>query len=243
MKFAFTLAEVLITLGIIGVVSSMTLPAVVQKEQEKVTVARVKKAYSILSQAYLMTSQKYGTPDEWGATTMNEASSHIFVANKFIPFMKVTKNCIGMSSVETQKYCTKTMYDINSYASVKIADGITIIFRTWNGNCSTNHSDSNKYLQNVCGWIAVDTNATGKPDIWGRDIFSFYLTKYGIYPQGTEHDSLSMQKYCTSSRVFSQFYGDFANGQACSAWVLHNENMDYLHCSDISWQGKKYCKK
>ncbi len=44
---AFTLAEVLITLGIIGVVAALTLPAIVQKNYEKETVARVKKAYPI----------------------------------------------------------------------------------------------------------------------------------------------------------------------------------------------------
>lgn len=42
-KTAFTLAEVLITLGIIGVVAAMTLPTLVQKHQEKVTIAKLKK--------------------------------------------------------------------------------------------------------------------------------------------------------------------------------------------------------
>ena len=53
---AFTLAEVLITLGIIGVVAAMTMPVLIQNHQEKVTVTRLKKAYSILSQAYMSSS-------------------------------------------------------------------------------------------------------------------------------------------------------------------------------------------
>ena len=61
-KPGFTLAEVLITLGIIGVVASMTLPSLVQKQTEKTTVARVKKAYSILQQAYMLTVQDNGMP-------------------------------------------------------------------------------------------------------------------------------------------------------------------------------------
>ena len=48
MKKAFTLAEVLITLGIIGVVASMTLPAIIQKNNEKTTVSKLKKVYSVL---------------------------------------------------------------------------------------------------------------------------------------------------------------------------------------------------
>lgn len=42
-KKAFTLAEVLITLGVIGIVASMTLPAIIQKNTERATVAKVKK--------------------------------------------------------------------------------------------------------------------------------------------------------------------------------------------------------
>ena len=48
---AFTLAEVLITLGIIGVVASLTMPSVISNQNEKKTVTRVKKAYSTLQQA------------------------------------------------------------------------------------------------------------------------------------------------------------------------------------------------
>ena len=45
---AFTLSEVLITLGIIGIIAAMTLPSLVGRYQEKVTVTRLKKYYSIL---------------------------------------------------------------------------------------------------------------------------------------------------------------------------------------------------
>ena len=51
MKNGFTLAEVLITLGIIGIVAAMTLPALVGKYQKKVTVTRLKKFYSTMQQA------------------------------------------------------------------------------------------------------------------------------------------------------------------------------------------------
>lgn len=67
-NYGFTLAEVLITLGIIGVVAAMTMPSLIANHQEKVTVTKVKKVYSILSQAYLIAVEEYGTPDEWGTT-------------------------------------------------------------------------------------------------------------------------------------------------------------------------------
>ncbi len=48
---AFTMAEVLITLGIIGIVAAMTMPVLIGKYQKHVTVTRLQKVYSVLSQA------------------------------------------------------------------------------------------------------------------------------------------------------------------------------------------------
>ena len=50
-KAAFTLAEVLITLGIIGIVAAMTMPMIVENTKKQQTVVQLKKAYSVLSQA------------------------------------------------------------------------------------------------------------------------------------------------------------------------------------------------
>ena len=63
-----TLAEVLITLGIIGIVAALTMPTLVRNYQEKATVIKLKKTYSILSQSYLYAVQEYGKPSEWGIT-------------------------------------------------------------------------------------------------------------------------------------------------------------------------------
>ena len=51
LKKAFTLAEVLVTLGIIGVVSAMTVPTLMQNYQRKSYVTQLHKVYNELSQA------------------------------------------------------------------------------------------------------------------------------------------------------------------------------------------------
>ena len=53
-KPGFTLAEVLITLGIIGVVAAMTIPSIVQKQNQKEATSRLKKFYSTMSQAIML---------------------------------------------------------------------------------------------------------------------------------------------------------------------------------------------
>ncbi|MBP7212243.1 prepilin-type N-terminal cleavage/methylation domain-containing protein, partial [bacterium] len=49
-KTAFTLAEVLITLGIIGIVAALTIPTLMNKSQKQQTVTALKKSYSTFSQ-------------------------------------------------------------------------------------------------------------------------------------------------------------------------------------------------
>ena len=60
-KVAFTLAEVLITLGIIGVVAALTIPNVVSNYKKKVVETRLAKLYSVLNQAVELSEEK-----KWG---------------------------------------------------------------------------------------------------------------------------------------------------------------------------------
>ncbi len=53
-RTAFTLAEVLITLGIIGIVAAMTMPSLINTTQKKELETAFKKQYSVLQQAILM---------------------------------------------------------------------------------------------------------------------------------------------------------------------------------------------
>lgn len=59
-KFGFTLAEVLITLGIIGVVAALTIPNLLAHYQKQQTVIKLKKIYSNLQQSIRMATEEYG---------------------------------------------------------------------------------------------------------------------------------------------------------------------------------------
>ena len=75
----------------------------------------------------------------------------------------------------------------------------------------------------------------------GVSEFNFYISPKGIMPYGhSKHFIRSFEKYCditNKNGIVSN-----AQGRSCTAWVLYNENMDYLHCSDLSWDGKHSCK-
>ena len=59
-RTAFTLAEVLITLGIIGIVAAITLPTIINNYRVKVLENQFKKADSIIQQAVQKTANEYG---------------------------------------------------------------------------------------------------------------------------------------------------------------------------------------
>lgn len=65
MKRAFTLSEVLITLGIIGVVSAMTLPTLIQNYRNHVAETRLKKFYSTFNQAIQRSVVENGDFENW----------------------------------------------------------------------------------------------------------------------------------------------------------------------------------
>ena len=64
-KAAFTLAEVLITLGIIGIVAAMTLPTLIANYQKKVVETRLIAFYSKINQAYRMSYAENGDTVDW----------------------------------------------------------------------------------------------------------------------------------------------------------------------------------
>lgn len=65
MKKGFTLAEVLITLGVIGIVAAMTLPALVQKNNTLTVETRLKKFYTTINQAINQAQAEYGDKENW----------------------------------------------------------------------------------------------------------------------------------------------------------------------------------
>ena len=235
-KIAFTLAEVLITLGIIGVVAVLTLPSVIQKQQEKITVNRLKSVYSILSQAFARTIEENGTPDTWGMGGMYDEQSHIIMGNAFVPYLKLSENCIGQSSVYIKNNCSKKFTTPNQYSSIVLSNGVAISFRTYYNNCNSGSG----ITKDTCGAIFIDINGMKRPNELGKDMFGFFITKTKIVPFGLKDTRPSFKQNCDitdSDRLPSQ-----PQMSACAAWVLYNENMDYLHCTGLDWDGKHSCK-
>ena len=236
-KCAFTLAEVLITLGIIGVVAALTLPSVINNFREKATVAKVKKFYSIISQAHLQALEEKGTPDNWNiGGFLNEEGAKNLI-NAWAPYLKITKICGSTrgcyKNVVYKDLSGNPRYNIDNtkpFAKAILADGFLIDTQAlspayWDG-----------YNGKVYGAVHVDINGKSGPNTYGKDHFRFYVTDKAIVPSGVNTTlTYNFHNACLNNVTDMQ-------GTACTAWVLYNENMDYLHCKDLSWTGKTKCK-
>lgn len=238
---AMTLAEVLITIGIIGVIGVMTVPSLVQDFREKTTVVTLKKTYSTLSQAYTLAVAENGTPDNWDLITYYDSQGALNMLAKFIPYLKITKNCgtgqgcfpaLPYPALHTTTTQVRNLNDDTGISKVQLSDGVSIAFIVYNPICADPRGNS-QALQNNCGLIYIDTNGLKNPNIIGKDLFVVYITKYGLIPFGSTLESGSSYPFSTECLDH--------HGWGCAAWVLYNENMDYLHCNDLAWDGKTKC--
>ena len=252
-KLAFTLAEVLITLGIIGIVAAMTMPVLIGRYREKVTVTQLKKVNSVLNQAFIMSTEKYGSIENWdlGTTGLADPDGANTLMVRFAEFLNKTKTCrveqTGCLPDVKYKYLNgeeNYNYDKGGvYSRIKLTDGMIISFYMYNNTCSWNMGIT-KPLQNVCASVWVDINGNKSPNQFGVDFFLFLITKHGIVPMGTQMqtEAYTFDRACKDKSIGS-IPGWGANGAGCAAWVIYNENMDYLHCSDLSWESKNKCGK
>ena len=85
-KIAFTLAEVLITLGIIGVVAALTMPALIQQQHKLVVETRLKKFYSVINQAITMSERDNGDKLYWTPSDSDDLWNSYL--KKYIKYVK-----------------------------------------------------------------------------------------------------------------------------------------------------------
>ena len=205
-KKAFTLAEVLITLGIIGVVAALTIPTLIQNYREKVTVIKVKKMYSTLVNAYELYKVKNGAASSLLPYSEEGAKQ---VAEIFRPYLKIAKDCGTMETdcavASSYKHNCGTGFSPhygtdNRYYKVILNDGSLLFFRG---------GADEKYVLEVF----YDVNGKNDPNQWGHDIFQFQvqpddncLTAYG---HGKSKEECAKDIF------------------GCTAWLIFQGNMDY----------------
>ena len=221
-KFAFTLAEVLITLGIIGVVAAITIPGLINNYKANKLRTQFLKSYSVIQQVF---KQMEASDVSLDPSTYSGSRSSFY--KEFRKFLNGSTDC-GISSRRTypcaaidNTFNYKT-YDQSGIANrsyfddgqIALPDGTLIMFENpvWAGNI----------------WLSVDINGyDNPPNIWGYDLFTFEFQDGELRTMGDKNTRYSdMNQFCNlrSQSVY--------NGIACAQkaktdtdyfkWVVKN---------------------
>lgn len=168
-NFGFTLAEVLITLGVIGVVAAMTIPTLVGNYQKHVTAVKVKNTYSILAQAIKMSEIYNGNVSDWELPTIHSVpATEKFLQTYILPYLKAPLYCGSGISSEVEAKCGYPL------------SGSSQSYMLQNGSVVSIYPLNHEYIMPVI----VDINGPQKPNLMGTDVFYFLLTKKGFLPFG-----------------------------------------------------------
>ncbi len=198
---AFTLAEVLVTLGIIGVVAAMTLPSLVNSTRNKELEAGLKKAYSVISQAVMRMQSEEGLI----------INTENYPFGTFIPvFMKYFnggKDC-GLRGCESYEYGSS---DIDAQLSKN--------YKIYSKKryAGSGYFDEGQYIMSDSMFIMIENNSAGgasilisvdvngfykKPNIWGYDVFTFEIDKTNgkLLPMGAPGTRWTdVDTYCSTT--------------------------------------------
>ena len=224
-NLAFTLAETLIVIGIIGVVAALTLPNLNHATGDKETVTKVKKIYSSYVDAFDRAQAIYGPVDEWFTNDTDESEIVAKFASRISEFMKVSKSCgnaAGCYDDSRAKFLdgssASSFAICNTYTNRQtfvLADGLSF--------CVIKDRAESRILL----YTDIDGVKKGKSQ-WGYDLFNFMVyidgSKSGdLKPCGLHLDDFS-EEYVKSEC--------FTKGLVCTSWVTQFGNMDYTKIKD-----------
>ncbi len=154
----------LITLGIIGVVASMTLPTVINKYQKAVTVTKLKRIYSLLTNATQRAKNDFGPSEYWDYPISGQASEitqEEFFNRYYAPYLQTSKmkaNLLGKS------YEVRNINGGNAgYTDNAVGRGTR--FRLNDGMCITMWSNNQFFV------FTADVNCEKPPNVLGKDVF------------------------------------------------------------------------
>ena len=244
---AFTLAETLIVMGIIGVVAALTIPNLNSSTADKEKIAKVKKIHSNLEDAIGRATAVYGPIDEWfvGIDSSNTQAINEKYADRVIDFLKTSKTCKGndqvgcipLGNVYKNLEGTNTKVAGDTDIRVLLADGAALSFSIGAPDCSRSYS-TDSALSRTCGLVDLDIDGPKGPNTAGKDYFQFFVTRDGIVPRGSQGSNENITD-C------------FKLGSKCTAWVIDNGNMDYLKADrtgkcpngkTLNWTTNTSCK-
>lgn len=224
---AFTLAEVLITLGIIGIVAAMTLPTLINNQRNKALEIALKKAYSRHSEAIMLVKDEMGIDNLRTEFATYDVDNKVYARSEefytaYYKKLKIIGKCNYVKEVRNYNNTNNAFLDRGKTNPLKLlADG----------TCAQITINALKIN------ITVDINGAGKgPNRLGHDIFVFNINEQGLLEPNKmsklySEEELKQFEYLPA---VAEQIGDpcsvnskqKGNGIGCTWYALYDENPD-----------------
>lgn len=242
---AFTLAEVLIVLGIVGIIAEMTIPTLISNFQNQAYVALFKKAYTESNQVLLkMCSDANCLGDLKCTGLMGSGTTDKTFGDEFSKYFKVARNCGTLSDTGITNCFPDTVYVRYDHASPNTgwdgwwyrfitADGMSFMIHNFGNNCADGGFSANvtNDLTQVCGQALIDTNGLKGPNSAGRDIFQFYISNGRgplFYPMGGLDDGTGWKHWKNASGTPTSCDPTVPYGLTCAGRIMEESwQMNY----------------
>lgn len=251
-KLAFTLAEVLLVIAIIGTVSVLTVTNAVKSTSTAEKITQLKKTYDILSAAVMAGMNDAGTPYKWGYAGSGNNDNDLnktAIENVLIPHLKLQKNC-GTGTGCWKSTTKPSIYESNTIdSSTKFYKGILANGASFAMKFGALKGSSHTISDNTFGdafdqptaviYVDVDGPNKGAGKL-GDDVFGFLFDSYNV-KEGLE----PMGNYATFSNTRGSSNDTCPyNGEYCTAWAFYKGNQDYFKCpAKLNWNDpdKSHC--
>ncbi|MCK7521128.1 MAG: prepilin-type N-terminal cleavage/methylation domain-containing protein [Ignavibacteriales bacterium] len=201
----FTLAEILITLTIIGIVATLTIPALQRAYEKQQIVTSLQTVVTTGNAALKQMAADKGCIDDLHCTGVFERGAKTpvnhtkDVGDELVKYFNVAKNCSNTTNMDCWAASFNNNFDGSGGNTTTVNSSNQIYkFITANGmayrfvpqsSCNNNKSNNKTgHMKQMCGTLYVDINGPIKgPNYLGRDIFAFFITNGKgalLYPSG-----------------------------------------------------------
>lgn len=212
-KRGFTLAEVLITLGIIGVVAAMSIPTLITNVQKQRTATQLKKAFAEISVAVRLAEGEYGDITGW--TYESKTASTIACAGLFdtyiLPFMKISRKEVRGQDLIYYKPNNKRETGLailrGNSVSYTLLSGVEMIVSNNSIGAGRGYVEVIQILLDLNGYESL-------PNRFGRDVFMLI-----VYPnEGVKMQAREGTETAAVQRTRQQLInGPSANQYQCNS--------------------------
>ena len=245
-KSGYTVAEAIITMAIIGVVASLTIPTFISSYKKNTYANTLSSAVSDFENAMQMIMVKDGVDDlldtkAWNAIKSGTSYSlsnqtadgtiDKFKINisKTLPIDSYDKTLIKYSPLSNPNAAANLTY--GNPVRLKTKKGIDYMIEVTNASKANAKKEieimtAGYNYQNRAGFLCIDVNGAKEPNIQGRDWFRFELGTDGkLYPYGGKDCSLYRGEGYASPKAQCVTNKD---GHYCAAYLMENGyKMDY----------------